>query len=77
MTTQTDTAPLLAATRDASFFDNPDTRSVKSYHILRPDGTAACGLKAFMCDDEPAERIHESHRCRRQGCKQRWPAITG
>lgn len=62
-----------AAFRDASFLPNPDTRTVKMAHVLRADGTPACGLHAMMCDPEPAERIDLVLRCQRAGCRQRWP----
>lgn len=65
-----------AAFRDASFLRNPDTRTVKMAHVLRTDGTPACGLHALMCDPEPAERIHDVLRCKRAGCRQRWPSTT-
>jgi len=66
--------PLLAAYRDASWWPNPDTRTVKRAHILRADGRAACGLVAAMCDPEPAELIPDQLRCRRAGCCDKWPA---
>jgi hypothetical protein len=62
-----------AAFRDASFLRNPDTRTVKMAHVLRADGTPACGLHALMGDPEPAERIRGVLRCQRAGCRQRWP----
>ena len=62
-----------AAYRDASWLSNPDTRTPKRGHILRADGRAACGLVAMMCDAEPAEAIPECLRCRRPGCRERWP----
>lgn len=64
---------LQAAFRDASFFRNPDTRTVKRAHVLRPDGTPYCGLLAVMCDPEPADGIEDFQRCKRPGCRQRWP----
>lgn len=66
----------LAAYRDASWVNNPDTRTPKRGHILRADGRAACGLVAVMCDPEPADCIPETLRCRRPGCRQAWPADT-
>ena len=62
-----------AAYRDASWFNNPDTRTPKRGHILRADGRPACGLVAVMCDPEPADCIPEILRCKRPGCRQRWP----
>lgn len=63
-----------AAYRDASWWPRPDTRTVKRGHVLREDGRAACGLVAAMCDPESAEDIPEALRCRRAGCRERWPA---
>ena len=62
-----------AAFRDASFLRNPDTRTAKMAHVLRADGSPACGLHALMCDPEQAERIQVALRCKRAGCRQRWP----
>lgn len=64
---------LKAAFRDASFWSKPDTRSAKMAHILRDDGTPACGLNAMMGDPEPAEGVHVVLRCKRPGCRDRWP----
>lgn len=66
-------ATLQAAYRDASWFNNPDVTTPKRAHVLRAEGTAACGLVAFMCDAHPAESIPEGQRCRRLGCRGRWP----
>jgi hypothetical protein len=64
---------LQAAFRDASFWTNPDTRTVKMAHVLREDGSPACGLHALMGEPEPAELIDVFLRCKRSGCRQRWP----
>lgn len=74
MTEQVQASPLLAAYRDASWWPNPDTRSVKRGHVLRADGRAACGLVAFMCEPEPAELIPADLRCQRAGCRSKWPS---
>lgn len=74
MTESPETPPLQAAYRDASWWPNPDTSSVKRAHVLRADGHAACGLVAFMGDPEPADLIPEALRCRRGGCRAKWPA---
>lgn len=73
MTEPTETPPVLAAYRDASWWPNPDTRTPKRGHVLRADGRAACGLVAVMCDPEPAELIPEGLRCCRSGCRDKWP----
>lgn len=65
-----------AAFRDASFLRNPDTRSVKMAHVLRADGSASCGMLALMGDPEPAELVEALLRCKRAGCRQRWPSPT-
>ncbi|TPG88256.1 hypothetical protein EAH72_33405 [Pseudomonas caspiana] len=64
---------LQAAFRDASFWRHPDTRTVKMAHVLRADGSPACGLQALMGDPEPAENIQVVLRCKRSGCIERWP----
>ncbi|MBH3307941.1 hypothetical protein [Pseudomonas mosselii] len=71
--TATPAPALQAAFRDASWFRRPDVRSVKMAHVLRADGTPACGLVAMMCDPEPAAGVHVALRCRRPGCAGRWP----
>lgn len=62
-----------AAFRDASWLVNPDTRSPKKAHVLLANGDPACGLKAMMCDPQPAELISTLSRCQRPGCKAAWP----
>lgn len=69
------TATVQAAFRDASWVNRPDTRSPKRAHIVREDGTPACGLFAVLCEPEPAEGIPDVLRCKRPGCRSRWPAI--
>ncbi|UHH01018.1 hypothetical protein [Pseudomonas sp. 7-41] len=66
MIEQTEAPPLLAAFRDASWCSNPDTRTPKR---------AACGLVAVMCDPEPAEDVPDWQRCKRPGCRSKWPAV--
>jgi hypothetical protein len=73
MATAETSVELQAAFRDASFWSKPDTRFAKRAHILRPDGTPACGLHAMMGDPEPAERVQVELRCKRSGCRERWP----
>jgi len=67
---------LQAAFRDASFLNNPDTRTPKRAHVLNEDGTPRCGLMAMMGDPEPADQIPDNLRCKRPGCRQAWPATT-
>lgn len=65
--------PVLAAYRDASWLNRPDTRTPKRGHVLRANGQAACGLVAMMGDPEPAEGVPELLRCKRPGCRDKWP----
>jgi hypothetical protein len=74
---------LQAATRDASFLDRPDVRSVKAAHVVvvshdlaigggTVSGTAAaCDPRRILIDDETWRDWHqvtEAGRCRRSGC---------
>lgn len=68
---------LMAAFRDASWFSTPDVVAPKKAHVLRPDGSPMCGLKAVMCDPLPAFTVDSFQRCRRQGCKDAWPSAKG
>jgi hypothetical protein len=70
---------LMAATRDASWTDRPNTRSVKQFHIVLP-GTKwlpACNPSNMLLDSDesarPAAQVPVPNRCRRPGCKVRWP----
>lgn len=62
------TPPVLAGTRDASWWPNPSTSGPKRWHVWR-DGFAACGTRAMLLDPRPAHEVPEQSRCRR--C--RWP----
>lgn len=42
-------------------------------HMLRTDGTPSCGLHAMMGDPEPAAKVEVVLRCKRRGCRERWP----
>jgi hypothetical protein len=76
MSTEATNDEVQAAFRDASFLRNPNTRTPKMAHVLLADGSPACGLKALMCDPEPADEIYVNLRCKRPGCRQRWPTLT-
>lgn len=67
------TREIEAAYRDASWYNNPDVRTPKKAHILKPDGNPACGLVAIMCTPVPADSIPEILRCKRAGCSSGWP----
>jgi hypothetical protein len=65
---------LLAATRDASWYARPNTRSLKAWHLLGEGGRSLCGLPALDVENSmPAEDVSEDGRCRRSGCVQWWP----
>lgn len=77
-----------AATRDASWYRNPSTHGKDLvYHVCREACTSEsyCGLP--VVDSEgyapkrdvtvAAESVRPEHRCRRPGCKARWPAWPG
>lgn len=64
---------LQAAYRDASWHRCPDLRTPKRAHVLRADDSAACGLVAVMGDPGAAVDVPELLRCRRPGCRERWP----
>ncbi len=78
----------LAATRDASWFDRPDTRTTKVYHACEADQVRTSGqplssgyrlLSAVrsqqVLDDNSAvaiEEVPEQLRCRRPACARIW-----
>lgn len=62
----------MAAQRDASWLNYPDTRTPKRYHIVI-DSKPACGAQMLMQDPELADTVPVSSRCQRPGCKSRWP----
>lgn len=78
--------PLVAGTRDASWYDRPDVRTVKAFHIATVANTPACapgpdfhsGVVA-LCDFtyERAENVYDDLRCRRPGCKVHWAKVPG
>lgn len=64
-----------AAWRDASWFRYPGR--ARRFHVLRTDDSAACGLPGFLCVDgsRVVDDVPRELRCRRNGCRQLWPAI--
>lgn len=76
-----------AALRDASWYRNPSTHGKDLvYHVVRDDvhqGEGACGVAVVATEGfapvrnvtVPAESVLPEHRCRRPGCKARWPAL--
>lgn len=67
--------PVIAMLRDASWFNRPNVRTVKKYHVANGD-MAACNtvrmpLAEFTALD--ASEVPEGLRCRRRGCTPNWP----
>lgn len=56
---------LMAAMRDASWFNSPGVAHV--YHVVAADGSSSvCGLVSLYLDDAvPADGIEEHLRCKR------------
>lgn len=76
--------PLLAGTRDASWYDRPDVRTVKAFHIATDIDTAACApgpehhsgvVQLADFTYERAENVYDDLRCRRPGCKRHWKTV--
>lgn len=65
--------PLMAALRDASWFNRPNTRTPKRWHVLNAAGNPACGLVTMLDDPILADSVPIECRCQRAGCKGRWP----
>lgn len=64
---------VMAAWRDASFWNNPGHAS--RYHVMI-DGMGACDSRTMLLISEkavPAETVAATMRCQRPGCKRRWP----
>ena len=68
---------LQAYLRDASWIDQPSTSGSKQYHLesLKRQGLTACGVGVILDDLQVrrADEVPEWSRCRRNGCRQRWP----
>ena len=76
--------PVYAATRDASWYNRPDTRKIKVFHIATEDDTAACAPGPVTLSVPLAEgsyrlarEIFDDLRCRRPGCARHWRHIPG
>ena len=75
-----------AATRDASWYRRPSTHGPDLvYHVVREEihrQEGACGVPVVALEGFSLERdvtvdaatVRPEHRCRRPGCKARWPA---
>ena len=83
------TRAVRAATRDASWYRRPSTHGKDLvYHVVRAEvhaGEGACGVPVVAREGfapkrdvtVAAERVRPEYRCRRPGCRQRWPAYAG
>ena len=80
-------AELLAARRDASFYEHPGRAYVYHVVVVLPSGRPAPGCNqrddyprgALLYDLArflPAEKIPDYQQCRRPGCRVRWPKFT-
>ncbi|KXO92913.1 Uncharacterised protein (plasmid) [Tsukamurella tyrosinosolvens] len=68
---------MIAALRDASWHNYPDTSSTKKYHLfLDGDALSLCG-RAVIADFTavPAQGVAASDRCFRSECKQGWAQV--
>jgi hypothetical protein len=65
---------LMAAPRDASWFNHPGHNGGQ-YHIVADDGGSACRGQMLIPElARSAATLDQRLRCRRNGCKQRWPS---
>lgn len=68
---------LMAATRDASDYNRPNTRTPKKWHIVGADECSACRGKSLVMESaEPAEDVPVERRCMRHGCREKWPMMS-
>jgi hypothetical protein len=62
--------------RDASWFNHPDVRSIKVYHLPKDHShfLPCCGLATLLDEDSAVDvkNVPKDLRCQRSGCKQRW-----
>ncbi len=67
---------LWAAGRDASWYSHPNATSPKKVHVVAEDACGSlCGLPVLDPDHRRLlEDVPEVNRCRRDGCRQIWPA---
>lgn len=66
----------MASPRDASWYAQPNVRSVKMIHVVADDGLSSrCGNPMLDVDGHlfPAAEVPERRRCQRSGCRQAWP----
>ncbi len=74
--------PLIAGTRDASWYDRPDVHTVKAWHIATEHDTAACSPgpefhRSIILFDSylDADQVFDDLRCRRPGCRVHWAKV--
>ena len=63
------------ATRDASWFNYPDVRRTKTYHVVLDDGAPACNRTRAVLDETtalPVKDVAIHLRCHRAACLRRW-----
>lgn len=69
-----------AAWRDASWYKKPGT--AYRYHVVGDDSGSACSGMPLILESVsipvrdqtvPAESVAEHLRCKRRGCRERWP----
>jgi hypothetical protein len=70
------TDKMKAATRDASWYDRPNTYTTKKYHISQ-DGFPACGNRQILSDEINAEDVPPSLRCKKPACSKLYESIKG
>ena len=79
MTGPTKEPRVMAAQRDAAWYNRPDVRSIKQYHVVKVDGCsffAACDPNRMLLSEYsevPADEAPMRLRCQRSGCRVRWP----
>lgn len=66
--------PPMAGKRDASWWNQPNVRHPARWHVILGE-RAACGRLMVVFEDDlrPLDDRSVILRCRRNGCRQRWP----
>lgn len=65
------------ALRDASWYNRPNTRSIKVYHVVVEDYVPACNTTRVLLDEHSETSVAGAHyglRCRRRACRKLWEA---
>lgn len=64
-----------AAQRDASWYDHPDVRTPKRWHIDNGHGFAKCGGRPLHEGSGcRLASVPGGVRCQRRGCREHWPS---